>query len=87
MLNKNWPLPEGAGQKYRHRSWVASDFFLVTFSELEETIRTKQELLKKLDKEWSEATSPREKEEALRVEDLQGDGPEVSGSRVRDERE
>ncbi|XP_013911332.1 PREDICTED: centrosomal protein of 164 kDa isoform X2 [Thamnophis sirtalis] len=47
-------------------------------SELEETVRTKQELLKKLDKEWSEATSPREKEEALRVEDLQGDGPEPS---------
>ncbi|XP_032085371.1 centrosomal protein of 164 kDa isoform X2 [Thamnophis elegans] len=47
-------------------------------SELEETVRTKQELLKKLDKEWSEATSPREKEKALRVEDLQGDGPEPS---------
>ncbi|XP_063167354.1 centrosomal protein of 164 kDa isoform X2 [Candoia aspera] len=47
-------------------------------SELEETIRTKQELLKKLDKECSEAASPRKKEEALRVEDLQGDYPEPS---------
>ncbi|KAM3830421.1 centrosomal protein of 164 kDa isoform 2-T2 [Vipera latastei] len=45
-------------------------------SGLEKTISAKQELLKKLDKEWSEATSPREKEEALRVEDLQGDHPE-----------
>lgn len=86
MLNKNWPLPEGAGQP--------SDFFLVTFSQLEETIRSKQGLLKKLDKEWSEArekegewSEAREKEEALQVEDLQGDGPEVSGSRVRDEGE
>lgn len=64
---------------------MASDFFLGIFSDLEKTISTKQELLKKLDKEWSEATSPREKEEALRVEDLQGDYPEVSGSRVRGE--
>ncbi|XP_034281021.1 centrosomal protein of 164 kDa isoform X2 [Pantherophis guttatus] len=54
-------------------------------SELEETIRTKQELLKKLDKEWSEATSPREKEEALRMEDLQGDGPEPSSREMTSE--
>ncbi|XP_058050200.1 centrosomal protein of 164 kDa isoform X3 [Ahaetulla prasina] len=54
-------------------------------SELEETIRTKQELLKKLDKEWSEAISPREKEEALRMEDLQGDGPEPSSREMTSE--
>ncbi|XP_026564826.1 centrosomal protein of 164 kDa [Pseudonaja textilis] len=54
-------------------------------SELEETIRTKQEQLKKLNKEWSEATSPREKEEALRVEDLQGDCPEPSSREMTSE--
>ncbi|XP_025019872.1 centrosomal protein of 164 kDa isoform X1 [Python bivittatus] len=54
-------------------------------SELEETIRTKQELLKKLDKECSEATSPRKKEEALRVEDLQGDCPEPSSREMASE--
>ncbi|XP_029139362.1 centrosomal protein of 164 kDa [Protobothrops mucrosquamatus] len=54
-------------------------------SDLQKTIRTKQELLKKLDKEWSEATSPREKEEALRVEDLQGDYPEPSSREMTSE--
>ncbi|KAK9394900.1 putative centrosomal protein [Crotalus adamanteus] len=54
-------------------------------SDLQKTIRTKQELLKKLDKEWSEATSPREKEEALQVEDLQGDYPEPSSREMTSE--
>ncbi|KAM6432122.1 centrosomal protein of 164 kDa isoform 3-T3 [Liasis olivaceus] len=54
-------------------------------SELEETIRTKQELLKKLDKECNEATSLRKKEEALRVEDLQGDCPEPSSREMASE--
>ncbi|XP_070587368.1 centrosomal protein of 164 kDa-like isoform X1 [Erythrolamprus reginae] len=54
-------------------------------SELEEAIRTKQELLKGLEKEGGEAKGE-EEEAALRVEELRGDGPEPSSRETTPER-